>query len=256
LVETWELSAEERAYIDRQQGTHCVACGSNLRSSALAGAIAAALGTDQTLHEIVASAAGRSLAVLEINEACLLHGALSQLPHHRLALYPAVDIRAMPYADGEFDLVIHSDTLEHVPDPIAALAECRRVLKDTGALCFTIPMVVGRLTRSCEGRPASYHGEPGDNREDFRVMTEFGADAWTWCVRAGFDHVSIACAEFPAAFALIAWKRRPEPMFPAQAAERLQREVETIRQSRSWRITGWLRSLRTVLGGLRRTSRS
>jgi hypothetical protein len=31
------------------------------------------------------------------------------------------DMRAMPYADASFDVVIHSDTLEHVPGAVAAL---------------------------------------------------------------------------------------------------------------------------------------
>jgi hypothetical protein len=32
LSDVWELSIEERAYIDRQQGTCCTGCGANLRS--------------------------------------------------------------------------------------------------------------------------------------------------------------------------------------------------------------------------------
>ena len=51
-------------------------------------------------------------------------------------------------ASGTYDLVVHSDTLEHVPDPVRALQECRRVLRPLGACCFTVPIVVGRLTRS------------------------------------------------------------------------------------------------------------
>jgi SAM-dependent methyltransferase len=251
LVEAWELTPEERAYIDRQQGAACIACGANLRSSALAKAIATALGTSQTLREIVAGPPGRSLAVLEVNEAGHLHPVLSGLPQHQMARYPAVDIRAMPYADAAFDLVVHSDTLEHVPDPVRALAECRRVLKSTGALCFTIPMVVGRMSRNCDERPPSYHGQAGDNLEDYRVVTEFGADAWTWCIRAGFDNVTIACLEFPAAHAFIAWKQAPWPIFLREEADRLAAEVDAIKGSRSWRLTAGLRKASAVLGRLR-----
>ena len=54
----------------------------------------------------------------------------------------------LPFADQTFDLVLHADTLEHVPEPLAALTECRRVLRPGGWCCFTIPMIVGRMTRS------------------------------------------------------------------------------------------------------------
>jgi SAM-dependent methyltransferase len=233
LAQAWELSAQERAYIDRQQGATCTACGSNLRSSALARAICSAVGSGKTLQQIVASPVGACLAVLEINDAGHLHPWLAQLPHHQFAGYPAVDMRAMPYADAQFDLVVHSDTLEHVPDPVLALSECRRVLKPSGALCFTIPMIVGWLTRDCADRPPSYHGAPGDNLEDYRVVTEFGADAWSWCIRAGFDNVTIATVEFPAAQAFTAWKTRSAPMVLGRELRRLQAENDILRAAHS-----------------------
>ena len=34
---------------------------------------------------------------------------------------------------SSFDLVVHSYTLEHVDNPVAALSECRRVLLPGGA---------------------------------------------------------------------------------------------------------------------------
>ena len=47
------------------------------------------------------------------------------------------------------------------------LAEfCRRVLKPEGALCFTVPKIVGRLTRSRDGLPKSYNGDPNIPLED------------------------------------------------------------------------------------------
>ena len=45
----------------------------------------------------------------------------------------------MPQPDETFDLVVHSDTLEHVPDPVRGLAECRRVLKPHGLLILETP---------------------------------------------------------------------------------------------------------------------
>ena len=84
LAEAWELSPEERAYIDRQQGTHCTACHTNLRSGALAAALLDILG-GATLAECVASPAASRIALLEVNEAGLLHAVLARLPGHRLA---------------------------------------------------------------------------------------------------------------------------------------------------------------------------
>jgi SAM-dependent methyltransferase len=81
--------------------------------------------------------------VLEINEAGHLNPLLSQLPNHTLAESPAVDMTRLPYADDEFDAVLHSDTLEHVADPIKGLKEILRVLRPGGYVCYTIPVVVG-----------------------------------------------------------------------------------------------------------------
>ena len=47
-------------------------------------------------------------------------------------------VDAMPYADGEFSCLCSVNTLYFWPDPLRALAECRRVLVPGGrlALCF------------------------------------------------------------------------------------------------------------------------
>lgn len=207
LVSEWQLAPHEHAYVDRQQGTACVCCGANLRSIALGNAIRDAVRTRLTLQEFVRTPEAGGLAVLEINEAGHLSPILQQLPGHTLAAYPAVDMMAMPYADNSFDLVIHSDTLEHISGPIRALAECRRVLRLGGVLCFTIPTIVERLSRNRDGLPKSYHGSPDTGTDDFVVHTEFGADMWTYAIRAGFDAISINAVDYPSALALSARKK-------------------------------------------------
>jgi ubiquinone/menaquinone biosynthesis C-methylase UbiE len=109
---------------------------------------------------------------------------------------------AMSYEDQSFDLVLHSDTLEHVPEPVRGLAECRRVLKPGGFCAFTIPIIVDRLTASRAGLPPSYHGSPA-NPADHVVHTEYGADAWKHVLLAGFDECRICALEYPAAQALV-----------------------------------------------------
>lgn len=203
LIEAWELTPEEVAIIDRQQGRRCQECGASLRSQALAAAILAEYEFSGLFREFVETSAAQALRVLEINRAGELTPWLARLAQHELVEYPAVDMQQMPFAAGTFDLVVHSDTLEHVPDPLVGLRECRRVLRPGGRCIYTVPLLVGRATRSCAGRPPSYHGSPA-HPDDCRVHTEFGADAWLWPIRAGFDACAIHRWDDPAAFALAA----------------------------------------------------
>ena len=222
LVREWALSANEAAYVNRQQGLQCRRCGSTLRCMALATALMRHLGyqlrcelrsepdsqfvshrTSGTFADFSALPPVRATRVLEINEAGGVSRFLAQWSGHVFARYPDVDMQDLPYADASFDVVVHSDTLEHVPDPVRGLAECRRVLRDGGACVFTVPIIVGRLTRSRDGLPPSYHGDPAQG-EGYLVHTEFGADAWTWPLVAGFSDCRIVSLEHPAAHALVA----------------------------------------------------
>lgn len=204
LVNEWQLSPPEHEYIDLQQGFSCANCRSNLRSITLAHAICQSQGHTGTLHSWIESASARATQLLEINEAGNLTRHLRRLPGHLFAAYPEVDMHRLPFADSRFDLVVHSDTLEHVPNPVHALVECRRVLKPGGHLAFTVPIIVGRLSRSRKGLPNSYHGRSGDNRDDYAVQTEFGADAWTLLLEAGFESTTLVSLVYPASIALLA----------------------------------------------------
>src|SRR5262252_7411848 len=73
LMSAWGLAADEARYIDIQQGTHCVRCGSNVRSVALARAIVGCLGRDEPLMRVVEAPEHANLRLLEINEAGSLH---------------------------------------------------------------------------------------------------------------------------------------------------------------------------------------
>ena len=200
LIAEWGLAPDEVACVNRQQGRHCPRCRSTLRCMALATAILRFAGAAGTFAEFARTGAARRLSVLEINEAGGVSAFLAQLPRRVFAQFPQFDMQALPHADGAFDLVVHSDTLEHVPDPLRGLAECRRVLRDGGACVFTVPMVVGRLTRSRAGLPASHHGTPADG-DGYLVHTEFGADAWRWPLSAGFTECRVVAIEPPAAHA-------------------------------------------------------
>ena len=207
LVSAWELAPAEAEYVNYQQGFHCRVCGSTLRAMALARGIVRALHGAEPFASFVRTSAARSLRVLEINKAATLTPFLEHLPGHTIVHFPGVDMTALPFAPASFDLVCHSDTLEHLDDPVAGLRECRRVLAAGGVLAYTVPLIVGRLTRRRDALPPSYHlgeDEHDDNPERVRVWTEYGADAWLQPLDAGFDECRIVALSPPRAHALVA----------------------------------------------------
>lgn len=202
LVNDWQLAPFEVDYINRQQGICCAGCGNNLRSMALADAILYTYNYPGVLVKFVESDLAKTLKVLEINEAGGLSSLLKKLPNHQLACYPEHDMTNLSYKPGTFDLVLHSDTLEHVPNPVAGLSECRRVLKKRGRCIFTVPIIIGRLTRSRAGLKNSYHGAQDYLGGDYVVHTEFGADMWRFAIEAGFTSTRIHCFEYPSGLAI------------------------------------------------------
>ena len=69
---------------------------------------------------------------------------------------------------------------------------------------FTVPIIVGRVTRGRQGLSASYHGHRACVEEAMRVHTEFGADVWRFVLDAGFAECRIVSYCYPAGIALIA----------------------------------------------------
>lgn len=53
------------------------------------------------------------------------------------------DGQALPFADGEFDTVVISNSLHHIPDPRLGLKEALRVLKPGGTLYVMEPVASG-----------------------------------------------------------------------------------------------------------------
>lgn len=202
LVNEWELSQLERDYIDRQQGFNCKSCNGNLRAMSLAKAILTSFDYIGTFDEFCKDPQNKDIKVLEVNTACTLTKHLQLLPKHKLVEYPDYDMTNLNLETNSFDLVIHSDTLEHIDDPIKGLNECKRVLAEKGKCIFTVPIIIGRMTRSRKGLPSSYHGDPTTGSSDLLVHTEFGADFWVMAICAGFETCKIHCLEYPAGIAL------------------------------------------------------
>jgi len=61
---------------------------------------------------------------------------VGRLPRLQLG---CADATALPWAANTFDSIILSELLEHVEQDVAALRECRRVLKPGGVIAITVP---------------------------------------------------------------------------------------------------------------------
>ena len=185
LSRQWRLTAEQRVAINIQQGHSCRQCGNNVRGRALAAALVRRLGASGSLKSAAVQLG--QVSVLEVNPAASLSPFLDQASRHVCTHYPAVDMEDLPFSDGEFDFVVHSDVLEHVTDPSAGLRECLRVAQ-YGWVVFTTPVLHDRTTRSRNGLGPSFHG--GDSGPS-RVAWEFGADFPDLLVAAGATTVEI-----------------------------------------------------------------
>ncbi|MDQ3690374.1 MAG: class I SAM-dependent methyltransferase [Chloroflexota bacterium] len=112
------------------------------------------------------------------------HDRLAAMADVTYVEYPQEDLQALSFPDRSFDLVITSDTLEHVPDWRAGLRETQRILRPGGRHVFTVPTRPDlEHTRSRDGMPPIYHGEaPGPLKlvhratDDNRLLTDFGRD--------------------------------------------------------------------------------
>jgi 2-polyprenyl-3-methyl-5-hydroxy-6-metoxy-1,4-benzoquinol methylase len=89
-------------------------------------------------------------------------GQTSGAPALRLAV---ADVQTLALRDGQFDLVISCETIEHVADARGAVRELARVLRPGGTLLLTAPNYLGvmgiyRIYRELTGRPWTEEGQP------------------------------------------------------------------------------------------------
>ena len=112
--------------------------------------------------------------------AVALGRARARLPDTRLVeLEPDAPL---PLGDGEFDLVLLAETLEHVRDVQLLLSEARRVLCPGGTLAVTTP-ATGPLMRP--PNPLSPHLHFLTRRSLSRLLGELGFDVRSLERRAG-----------------------------------------------------------------------
>jgi len=91
---------------------------------------------------------GSPLRVLHFAPEPFLESRLRRVPRMRLVTVdledPRADVRAdivdLPFEDGEFDLILCSHVLEHVPDDRRGIKELRRVLAPSGVAIVQSPV--------------------------------------------------------------------------------------------------------------------
>ena len=231
VFNSWTIGSDLRAFwadpsvshaFTRRESMFCQSCCGSLRVRRIAEVLVSLYGPPgcTSLAQLTENPAFRQLDIAEINtigSVGSMHALLRELPRLAFSDYRGPerlgqlvdgarneDICRLTYADASFDIVLSSDTLEHVPDFRAALAETRRVLRPGGRHIFTVPVVWSRSTTEARAHvggdgeiihlmPALYHGKgSGAYRfipvgADLLTFTEFGRDIVDYVREAGFE---------------------------------------------------------------------
>lgn len=217
----WADANVSRAYT-RRESMFCRSCCSNLRVRRIAEVLVALYGRPdcRSFAELIEDSAFRELDIAEVNtigSLGSLHALLRQLPRLTFSDYRGQehlgeiidgnrneDICNLTYPDAAFDLVLSSDTLEHVHDFRVALAETRRVLRPGGRHVFTVPVLWKREATEIRAKigddgeivhlmPALYHGRGSGAYRfipvgvDMLTFTEFGRDIVDYVRAAGLE---------------------------------------------------------------------
>ncbi|MGZ4320398.1 MAG: class I SAM-dependent methyltransferase [Gaiellaceae bacterium] len=181
-------------FVDRES-QFCTTCGCSRRVRRLADVVIRTYGAGAAcVEELVSEPAFRTLRIAELNSVGRMHAFLEDLPYLTYAEYPDEDIMSLSYGDSVFDLVLTSDTLEHVADPIQGLREVHRVLRPGGRHIFTVPLDPRRsTTTSRDGLAPQFHGRGGGpfalvtRRSDMLAHTDFGADVGELLASLSYD---------------------------------------------------------------------
>jgi SAM-dependent methyltransferase len=209
LEQLWGLSPKLAEALARKESSLCGRCGAKLRARRLARVLIETFpaGGARSAAEWVRRPEARQLRVAEINRIEGLHETLQALPNVAssdfvpgtppgsvVAGVRSEDLMRLSYADASFDVVLTSETLEHVPDLDTALREIRRVLVPGGWHIFTVPVLphvartYPRATVDADGQIRHHdtpiHHPAGDS--GYLVFTELGTDFPDYLTRAGF----------------------------------------------------------------------
>jgi len=108
------------------------------------------------------------------------------------------DVQALSFADSSFDLITHTEVLEHVPDDHRAFAELYRVLRPGGLMLFTVPyhpewpQTLERARVAADGgiehlQPPAYHDDLLRGQGRVLAWRDYGADLPDRLAAVGFE---------------------------------------------------------------------
>ncbi len=228
LVKSWELSPQWAEWFERREGVSCACCGSSLRCQHLAATIVAQSRARWAVEAgdfagLCAAPGFHRLRVAEINAAGHLHQFLRRHPQLAYSEYDsstpgvrAEDLAHLSYPDESFDLIVTSETLEHVLDLDTVLGEIHRVLVPGGLHIFTVPVVWERPVTRVRARTVdgeirhllapSYHGRADATSADLLVTHEFGADLPNILRARGFEVDCVRSPDNPAVATMVTKK--------------------------------------------------
>jgi SAM-dependent methyltransferase len=120
----------------------------------------------------------------------------------RLAPVEHQDLAALTYPDGNFDICITNEVMEHLPDLGASLSELHRVLRPGGVLISTFPFLQNRPNSVIKARliktgeveylmEPEYHGNPVNPEGGSLVFQLPAWDIVNNCRQAGFSDAAI-----------------------------------------------------------------
>src|SRR5215510_473907 len=159
LQNAWGISTNLVEAFNRKESMFCSSCGASLRIRRVATVLIRTFfeisGTlCKSVGDLIQNEEFQALKIAEINACGALHSYIKDHPNLYYSEWAShakpgeerdgvrcEDLQCLTYPDNYFDIILTSETLEHVPDADRAWGEINRTLKNGGYHIFTIPVI-------------------------------------------------------------------------------------------------------------------